>query len=591
MSNRRQASYAALRPAAGLLRPGAFGLALLLAALPASAELTASLSRGSVAAGQTVLLTLIQTGADASAPDLAPIEQDFHIVGRSTSSQVSVVNGRRRERRELRLTLLPRRSGSLTVPALAAGADTSQPLTLTVGAATNQGSQLLPAPAGVQPAGAVPGAPEDVAVDARLTPQRARIGEQVLLIVEVSSAQAALRGRLIDPSPDWARVLPLGEDRRTEGTTQDERQVYERRYALFPTRAGRHSVSPLRYEAWAPGAGTPTTAASPSLAVVVKDAPALPDDRDWLPARAMSLTEAGPSEVRLAPGQALERTITLKAEGLMAEDLPAIPLAIPFQLRIRDDPPRLWTERTPDGVVGYRIERILISAAEPGRYVLKSAGLPWWNTRTGQWETATLPDWTLTVAELDSSERRLAPTWTPPAAESPEAQLQPDETTPGPELMPPQAIGAGPWIATLAAILILALLLWWRRRRRRPPAPAFGSEYAPKQTPPADDGETAPDPMERAIAEVAAAYDTGNPNQARAALLGWATLVWPSDAPGNLARLALRLPEPLRGRITRLEKTFFSPTPVDWVSEPVAPLLADVSARHAATEADGANQS
>jgi hypothetical protein len=157
--------------------------------------------------------------------------------------------------------------------------------------------------------------------------------------------------------------------------------------------------------------------------------------------------------------------------------------------------------------------------------------------------------------------------------------------------MPPQAIGAGPWIATLAAILILALLLWWRRRRRRPPAPAFGSAYAPKQTPPADDGETAPDPMERAIAEVAAAYDTGNPNQARAALLGWATLVWPSDAPGNLARLALRLPEPLRGRITRLEKAFFSPTPVDWVSEPVAPLLADVSARHAATEADGANQS
>jgi hypothetical protein len=562
----------------------------LAAAPPATAELTAGLSRGSVAAGQTVMLTLTQTGSNPAPPDLVPIEQDFHIVGRSASSQVSVINGQRRERRELRLTLLPRRSGTLTVPSISAGSDGSAPLTLVVGAATTDTSRLLPAPAGVTQPPAVSAPELDVTVDAAISPHRARVAEQVLLTVQVTSADGPPRGRLHDPRPDWARVLPLGEDRRTEDADGTERHVYERRYALFPSESGRFAIEPLRYDAWAAGVGAPTTSRSPALAVQVKDPPARVDDRQWLPAQSLTLTEAGPSEVQLAPGQALERTITLTADGLMAEDLPAIPLAVPFQLRVRDDPPRLWNERRPDGVVGHRMERILISSAEPGRYVLKTGEVPWWNTRTGRWETATLPDWTLTVATLDSSDRRLAPTWTPKAREPEAADAAPDADRPDGER--DQGVGAGPWLATLAAMLVVALLLWWRRHRRQPPAP-FAADYAPKAPSgtAADESAPAPDPMAQAIAEVAAAYDTGNPNQARSALLRWAALVWPGDAPGNLARLSLRLPEPLRGRITLLEKAFFSPTPVDWISQPVVPLLEEVAARETKPRPETADQS
>jgi len=558
--------------------------ALALLAWPAAADLTASLSQQSIQAGEPVVLTLTQTGAADMPPDLAPLEDDFQILGRSTSTQVRVVNGRRSEHRDVRLRLLPRRSGTLSIPAIQLGADSTQPLRLRVEAPASTASPSLAAPASRSPSEASAPPPVDVDVVAETRPRQARVAQQVLLIVRVI-AEAPPRGRLHDAPIDGARVLPLGEERRSEETAEGELHVYERRYALFPTRPGQLEIPPIRFDAWATGAGEASASRSEALTLEVLPIPNVPDDRQWLPARSVTLSEAGPSAVQLAPGQALERTIVLQADGVMAEDLLEIPLAIPFQFRIRDDPPRLWNEPHPEGVTGYRTERILISAAEPGRYRLSSPGLHWWNTQTGRWARAELPDWTLTVAPLDSSARRLAPAWQAPGAEPvapPAIPMNEPDATPAEPLWRRLS---GTWLAILAGLLLVAVLLWlWYRRRRSMPPPGYASAYAPRPAAPSDaDAVSAGagrDAMTDAIAEVDAAYRAGNPNRAHSALLAWAALVWPDDAPANLARLALRVPEPLSGRIKLLEKAFFSPTPVDWASAAVAPLLAE----HAASE-------
>jgi len=557
-----------------------FGLLWLLTAGPAAAELSADLSRTEVAAGETVVLTLTQTGSQMTPPNLTPLEPDFHIVDRASRAEVTVVNGQRTERRELLLTLLPRRTGSLTVPALSAGDDSTVPLGLEVGPTTAGDSRLLPQLTAAASASSPAAFAGEIAIDAEVSPSRARVGQQVLLVVEVSSEDGPPQGRLHDPQLENGRLLPLGEERRIEDSDARDRYIYERRYAIFPAEPGVLEIQPLRYDSWTPGAGTPQTELSPALRVNVMPIPELPDDRSWLPARSVTLSEAGPSAVRLAPGQALERTLTLSAVGLAAEDLPEIPLAIPFQLRVRDDAPRLWNERRPDGVIGHRTERILISAAEPGRYVLKSPGLPWWNTETERWETASLPDWELTVAALDSADRRLAPSWIPPTLESapqspaePRAQIQPPEPR------------RGIWIASLAAGLALVALLWlwlYRRSRRGGSPPDQLAAYAPKKAAEVpttiEDEASAEDPVDQAIAAVTAAYDSGNATRARSALLAWAALIWPDDPPANLARLALRLPSPLSDRVKLLEKSFFSPTPIDWSSQPVTSLLQEIAA-------------
>jgi hypothetical protein len=78
--------------------------------------------------------------------------------------------------------------------------------------------------------------------------------------------------------------------------------------------------------------------------------------------------------------------------------------------------------------------------------------------------------------------------------------------------------------------------------------------------------ETPPpvDALTSAIAEVQRAYATGDAITARDALLAWAAQILPDQPPGNLALLAKRCPEPLRGDILLLEQAFFSPQPLDW---------------------------
>jgi hypothetical protein len=133
------------------------------------------------------------------------------------------------------------------------------------------------------------------------------------------------------------------------------------------------------------------------------------------------------------------------------------------------------------------------------------------------------------------------------------------------------------------------LWLWLRRRSRRSGAPPdLLAAYAPKKTADVstateDEAATA-NSVDQAIASVSAAYDSGNATRARSALLAWAALIWPDDPPANLARVALRVPSPLSDRVKLLEKSFFSPTPIDWSSQPVAPLLHEIAPPQQVTE-------
>lgn len=110
---------------------------LLLCAQQAPADtVDARLSSASVTAGQPAELILTATsdgsGQSLSAPDLSVLETWFDILDRQTQRRVSVINGRRREQVTLRLMLMPRHAGKVTIPAIAFGPSKSMPLTLTV---------------------------------------------------------------------------------------------------------------------------------------------------------------------------------------------------------------------------------------------------------------------------------------------------------------------------------------------------------------------------------------------------------------------------------------------------------------------------
>jgi hypothetical protein len=278
-----------------------------------------------------------------------------------------------------------------------------------------------------------------------------------------------------------------------------------------------------------------------------------------------------------------------------AEDLPAIQAQVPFQLQVSEDPPRLWNERGPWGVTGYRTERITLSAAEPGIYQLPAVTIDWWNVDDARWERAQMPAWQLQVAELESASRRPTPDWRrdEPLDLAPEAAA-PTAITP---------VAARPWLSSawiwLAATVALGLLiagLWWRRRARR------GASMAPGQQGARDrdaslgsgggsgGGSGAPSADEQSrlaphLAAIDQAYRDGDAEGARAALLAWARARWPSHPPGNLSQLAVRLPTDVAADIRRLDKALYSPTPVDWSAAALSKRLAERSTERSTGQA------
>lgn len=129
-----------------------------------------------------------------------------------------------------------------------------------------------------------------------------------------------------------------------------------------------------------------------------------------------------------------------------------------------------------------------------------------------------------------------------------------------------------PWFwISLGLAIVVAGVLGGRGRSARVPS-AQRRPGVPLELPPAD-------PLQTAVDRVRAAYQRGDGNGAREALLSWGRLRWPQDPPGNLGRLAGRCPPPLRDHINQLEKAFFSPDPLHWDRHPVPEgLMAQSSA-------------
>lgn len=544
-------------------------LLILIWSIPAAAELTVRLSQQQVAAGQAVELILTRTDAPTDqAPDLTALEVDFHIIGRSSGERVSIVNGRRMAQQELRLQLLPLRSGRLEVPSIGIGAEETPVLTLDVAHATNPNARLLPAPPPTAPSAAdLASSRADLRIQARLTPKRLMVDQQAVLVVRVLAAGAQPEGRLHDPMVAGARLLPLGEERLSERLGDTDYAVYQRHYALFPSRPGALAIEPIRFDLWRPGQAGPQTVASEALAAQVQPIPAAAADKGWLPARSVTLTESGPAKLRVAPGQVHERQVTLRVEGVMAEDLPEISLQAPVQVRQRADRTRRWNERLPDGVVGYRSERVLISAAENGNFQLPGPQVHWWDTEAGRWQQAALPALTLEVQPLRAAALPSVPDWDDSRRQADGPVLAPSADP----VTPTQGDVGGRWLWISGAGLLALLLVGWLMSRWRRGAVGRAPTTPEQQprTPLEEPGaESEPDPMDEVIDRVAAGYRDGNAGAVRAALLDWARLVWPQGPPANLARLTVQCEGPLRKRIKLLEKAFFSPTPITWDTAP-----------------------
>ncbi|HEY2036928.1 MAG TPA: BatD family protein, partial [Steroidobacteraceae bacterium] len=209
-------------------------LLLACAALgPALANISASLDTSQIAVGDTVQLTLEHDGRTSDQPDLAPLQQNFDILGTSSSTSIELINGSASEKTQVVLTLTPKVAGRLSIPALVWDGQRSQPLSL-----------IVTGPDGTPQAGGASAQPAPyVFMETSVSPQQPYVQAAVQLTVRLFTAETLYHADLDLPESGDVVAKRVGSDENSQAERNGRTyQVVTRHYLLFPLHSGKLSL-------------------------------------------------------------------------------------------------------------------------------------------------------------------------------------------------------------------------------------------------------------------------------------------------------------------------------------------------------------
>jgi hypothetical protein len=577
------------------LRSALLVMLLACAAMgPALANINASLDASQIAVGDTVQLTLEHEGRTSGQPELAPLQQNFDILGTSSSTSIELVNGSASEKTQVVLTLAPKVAGRLTIPALTWDGQRSQPLSLIVTGtdrAPQGGSTAQPAP--------------NVFMETHVSPERPYVQAAVQLTVQLFTAKTLYHANLDLPESGDVVAKRVGSDENSEAERNGRTyQVVTRHYLLFPLHSGKLSLpGPVldaelavnqrrRQYANDPFGGgffygpffrtvRPVHLSADPIALTVLARPAKAVGSYWLPARNVTLTAAwDPSKLTARAGDPVTLDLTLEATGLTAAQLPDLSslLSLPAGLKGYPDQPKLDDSTQGGELVGSRDQTIALIASAPGRYTIPTLTVSWWDTQTNQPRVATLAGRSLTILPAPgNATAAAAPPAPAPAAgqtapvvaqhsPAPAAAASPPAARAPPQTRTPSewqwiSIGlASVWLATIAGWL-------WSRRSRK----AGVTASSPRQAAPA-----LPLDPSKERAAFRAACEANDAHAARAHLLAWATAFWGATATGP-GTIAAKIGDASVAELLRdLDRACYAGGP--WQGQPLAAALTDLPA-------------
>lgn len=521
-----------------------------------AAEVSAQVDRNVITQNETVELTLELSDQDGT-PDLAPLENDFTVLNNARSNRISIVNGRIDTRNEWVLTLAPKRSGDLQIPALAVGDKHTDPIVVKV------------------IAGKAATARNDVILESSVDVRSVDVQAQLIYTLRLLHGVDLKEGALSVPDLPSAIVERLGEDSTSEVQRGGRRyRVVERKYAIFPQKSGPFKIPPAEFNGKTVargsspfdsffnrrfgadpfdqvfGSGQAVRARSDEIVVNVAAQPKETLGSWWLPAKNIKLSdEWAPDPPQFRVGEPVTRTLILEADGLTAQQLPDVGQADIAGVKLYPDQPTKETTAHSNGVMAKKTLKIALIATRPGKLQLPPVEVSWWDTRQRALQVATLPARVVDVL---------------PAADATGSNASPVTSTPLPVVnnTPPRNIADAavafddnaarepvpnywPYLTAVAvAAWLLTTMAWWRGRRMLVPAVQSSTRADPQAI-----------NVKNARAAVHVACASRDPKKLRDALLQWAALNWRDAPPRNIIDLSARTSdESLRQFLLRLER-------------------------------------
>lgn len=468
------------------------------AATAQSVEVTADRTR--IAEDETVTLNIVLEGKfdDTTGPEMP----DFEVVGRSTGSSMSIINGVVTRQQQVVLRLAPRRAGALTIGPIAMRRDgkpvaTSVAITIQVGAATPapvpspdpamapEDESTDPVPAEPEPEPAAPGAtvPERLAgrqafLIAR-TPDRTLYAGEPFYVEYVlyTRSDLPLTGLRMEAPPRLQQFVvqqgPADAEKvtrvRIRGRQYDSRVIW--RGALSALAPGRSVVDPIRLSLVVGDffGRRQQTVESDSVALEFRLPPAEGRPADYVEGTLGSFVlKAAPDRTAIRVGESALLTVEITGTGnLRGIQPPRVP--VPDGLRLASIPSSDLDDVVFDvgGVSGRRVFQYLLTGQHEGVMPVGRIELPFFNSISERYERARTEPFEIVVTGRDSGPIRQAG----PGGNEPVTAIVaevPDLAASGAE--PMRVSGWRTWVLAgmtvpVAFFLGAELAVRWRRRR------------------------------------------------------------------------------------------------------------------------------
>lgn len=498
--------------------------------LPLHAAITVRPSKTTLSLNESLTLDISVTGNPHNQPNFKPLQLDFDILSSSQSQAATVINGKVSVETRWHLVLMPKHEGFLSIPSISIDQEHSQPRTIEVTAPRESLRD------------------ESILLEAEISPKDSVYEQGQLLYTlklyrSVNLAQAALSEVKAD-DPD-AIIEPLNQDHEYETIRPNGSRyiVLERKYAIYPQRTGELTIAPVVFEGKVIKGGNSffnvqtefKRVTSRPVKCLVKPVPAPFDKSNWIIAKDVKIFEewsADPSSITL--GEPLTWTIKINTEGFLGSQIPPLSLNIPDSLKTYFDKPEMTNTATAQGIIGSHQVKIALIATKPREITLPEIDLTWMDASTGEVRHTTLPSRVLQVqgeplAFNDDASSLTGVTeeeFTPPALTSDTPQDLPR------------------WAAVLISLNSIWIYIFLKR---------IYQKFTAKAT---SDGKKA-NSLRSIKALLKQACLENDPKKTEAALLAWASALYPQIKPLNLVGIRPYLSASLQEPISELNETLY----------------------------------
>ena len=564
---------------------------LFVGAAESLAVVTAKVNTTDVTEGATFQLILRSDSDPIHEPQLEGLQKHFVITGRQQSYQKSIINGRLKAEKTWVFNIMPNKAGKLTIPAIRMGNEKTTPIEINVTKATSRAGSGSGASAGSGvttvtsqiPTG--PAAPAvrgrrdqnaqtaqqengvDVFIEGSVENKNPYVQSQVLYVARLYSATKIEQGTWPPPAVVDALIEPLGDDIYFQDSRKGRiYNVVERRYVIFPQKSGRLEIPPSEFMgtvfSGAQGtrglmsfgfgaAGTVLGGFGATESLKVRSDPVvinvLPKPADfngnlWLPAYNLNLSERfEPSSSSFKVNEAVTRTITIEATGLLAAQLPDVSFGSVSGVRVYPGKAEKTNRVTDKGIVGKVEKSEVLIPLTGGELVIPEITIKWWNVASRRVETATIPERKVMVEGVLPEHK----TAVADISESPESVQNDDEENPSSKksfwnLRNSVLVGV---IALLLGVL--AALIYLLLKKKKPSASLKEGQKSKRQF--------------FKDLEEAVKSEKDNPKEVANALMKWGRKYWEENPPINVTAIADKLKSPeLKKELEELNQSIYA---------------------------------